>query len=104
MLQPHWLDDFFAEPKKFPEMLINSGGFKKAVEKAAKAFEESKEDAKKVLGVSGSSFEQAARVAFLETLNVRSKSRLGPWGTIVSINAEISKSRFKILVKRRDKN
>jgi hypothetical protein len=79
MLQPHWLDDFFAEPKKFPEMLINSGGFKKAVEKAAKAFEESKED-------------------------VRSKSRLGPWGTIVSINAQISKSRFKILVKRRDKN
>ena len=39
MLQPHWLDDLFAEPEKFPEMLVNSGGFKKAVEKAAKAFE-----------------------------------------------------------------
>ncbi|MFM8933244.1 MAG: hypothetical protein ACKOS8_15360 [Gemmataceae bacterium] len=68
MLQPHWLDDLFAEPKKFPEKLINSGGFKKAVEKAAKAFEESKEVAKKMPGVSGPSPEQAAREAFLNSL------------------------------------
>ncbi len=68
MLQPHWLDDLFAEPKKFPEMLINSGGFKKAVEKAAKAFEESKENTKKMPGAPRPSPEQAARVAFLEIL------------------------------------
>lgn len=69
MLQPHWLDDLFAEPEKFPEMLVNSDGFKKAVEKAAKAFEESKENTKMMPGVSKPSAEQAARVAFLETLN-----------------------------------
>lgn len=68
MLQPHWLDDFFAEPKKFPEMLINSGGFKKAVEKAAKAFEKAKGDARNLPGFGGPSPNQASRVAFLDSL------------------------------------
>lgn len=68
MLQPHWLDELFADPKGFPEKLVESDRFKKAVEMASKAFEESTEDAKKMPAVSRPSPGQAARVAFLNAI------------------------------------
>lgn len=68
MLQAHWLDELFADPKGFPEKLVGSSGFKKAVEMATKAFENAKKDARNIHDFRGPSPEQAARVAFLDSL------------------------------------
>jgi hypothetical protein len=69
MLAPHWLDEVFKNPKKLQDDFVNCPRFKKAIQNAAKAFQETQEDMKAELGFYGPTPEQAARVAFLETLN-----------------------------------
>jgi len=70
MLAPHWLDDAFKRPKKFLDDLVAHPKFKMAIQRAEKAFQEAKEDFEVDPSSWGPTPEQAARVAFLEGLNI----------------------------------
>lgn len=69
MLAPHWMDEAFKRPKKFLEDILASSRFIKAVQKAEKAFQETREDIEADPDIWGPTPEQAARIAFLEALN-----------------------------------
>lgn len=68
MLQPHWLDEVILRHKKFLGDLQVHPKFKRAIQNAERAFQETQEDMKIDVGFCGPAPEQAARVSFIKEL------------------------------------
>lgn len=72
-LPPHWLDDVFERPETAVQKLLRGERLWRALEEAKDAYERQKQAFEQQPKLIGASPAQAARQAFLESLELQAK-------------------------------